>query len=54
LGVPVEYSDIEGIDPEYYKSLSQILLYPLEDLGLDLTFSADVHTFGRHEVSLMN
>eukprot|EP00602_Paraphysomonas_sp_CaronLab_P004577 CAMPEP_0185036162 /NCGR_PEP_ID=MMETSP1103-20130426/28714_1 /TAXON_ID=36769 /ORGANISM="Paraphysomonas bandaiensis, Strain Caron Lab Isolate" /LENGTH=4103 /DNA_ID=CAMNT_0027573585 /DNA_START=26 /DNA_END=12337 /DNA_ORIENTATION=+ len=50
LGVPVEYSDIEGIEPEYFKSLKQILEYPLEDLGLELTFSSDVQTFGRHEV----
>jgi hypothetical protein len=46
----VEYSDIEGLDPDYYKSLKQILQFKLEDLGLDLTFSADVQTFGRHEV----
>jgi len=28
----------QAIDPEYYKSLCQILEHPLEDLGLDLTF----------------
>lgn len=50
LGVPIEYSDIEGVDPDYYKSLSQILDYNLEDIGLELTFSADVQTFGRNEV----
>jgi hypothetical protein len=48
--VPIEYSDIEGVDPDYYKSLSQILDYDLEDIGLELTFSADVQTFGRNEV----
>ena len=50
LGVPIEYSDIEGVDPDYYKSLSQILDYNLEDIGVELTFSADVQTFGRNEV----
>ncbi len=46
----MEYGDIEGIEPEYYKSLKQILEYPLADLGLELTFSADTQIFGRHEV----
>ena len=50
LGNPVEYNDIEAIEPDYYKSLKQILEYPLEVLGLDLTFSTDTQTFGRHEV----
>lgn len=52
LGIPVEYSDIEGLEPEYYKSLKQILEFPLEDLGLELTFSAESHTFGKHQVWL--
>jgi len=43
----VEYSDIEGLEPEYYKSLKQILEYSLEDLGLELTFSAETQTFGK-------
>lgn len=50
LGIPVDYSDIEGIEPEYYKSLKQILEYSLEDLGLELTFSAESQTFGKHQV----
>jgi E3 ubiquitin-protein ligase HUWE1 len=50
LGNPVEYNDIEAIEPDYYKSLKQILEMPLDELGLELTFSADTQTFGRHEV----
>jgi hypothetical protein len=50
LGVPVEYNDIEGLEPEYFKSLKQILEFPLEDLGLELTFSAESQTFGKHQV----
>ena len=37
---------MEAIDPEYYKSLCQILEHPLEDLGLDLTFSCEASEFG--------
>jgi E3 ubiquitin-protein ligase HUWE1 len=51
LGIPVEYNDIEGLEPEYFKSLKQILEFPLEDLGLELTFSAESQTFGRHQVT---
>lgn len=47
LGVPVTYTDMEAIDPTYYKNLVQILQIPLEDLGLDLTFSAETNEFGR-------
>jgi len=50
LGLPIEYSDIEGVDPEYYKSLRQILEYNLEDISLELTFSAEVQTFGRTKI----
>lgn len=50
LGMPVDYSDIEAIEPDYYKSLKQILEMPLDMLGLELTFSAEAHTFGRVEV----
>ena len=50
LGVAVDYTDIEALEPDYYKSLKQILEYPLEDLGLELTFSADVQLFGKHDV----
>ncbi|CAM9823054.1 unnamed protein product [Sphacelaria rigidula] len=50
LGVQVTHQDMEAIDPDYYKNLLQITTLPLEDLGLDLTFSADTEMFGRHEV----
>lgn len=38
---------MEAIDPDYYKNLKTILEYDLEDLGLDLTFSIEDHSFGR-------
>lgn len=38
------------MDPEYYKNLQQILEYPLEDLGLELTFSAEASAFGQVEI----
>ena len=50
LGNPVEYADIEAIEPDYYKSLKQILDMPLDMLGLELTFSAEAANFGKHEV----
>ena len=53
LGVPVSYHDLEGSDPEFFKSLSLILTRSLEDLGMDgsLTFSADDHLFGQIQVT---
>ncbi|CAM9815631.1 unnamed protein product, partial [Ectocarpus sp. 8 AP-2014] len=50
LGVTVTHLDMQAIDPDYYKNLLQITSLPLEDLGLDLTFSADTEMFGAHEV----
>jgi hypothetical protein len=50
LGNPVDYTDLEAIEPEIFKSLKQILNLSLEDLGLELTFSAESHIFGKHEV----
>lgn len=50
LGNPVDYLDLEAIEPEIFKSLKQILNMSLEDLGLELTFSAESHIFGKHEV----
>jgi E3 ubiquitin-protein ligase HUWE1 len=38
---------MEAIDPDYYKNLKTILEYNLGDLGLDLTFSIEDHSFGR-------
>jgi len=49
LGVPVDYTDIEAIDPEYYKQLLNILEYSLEEIMMDhLTFSAESSVFGKH------
>lgn len=53
LGVTVTHQDMEAIDPDYYKNLLQITTLPLEDLGLDLTFSADTEMFGALRFSLM-
>ena len=38
---------MEAIDPVYYTNLLHITILPLEDLGLDLTFSADTEMFGK-------
>jgi len=46
LGVPVSVQDLEAIEPDYYKSLQQILSTPLDLLGLDLSFSAESNEFG--------
>jgi E3 ubiquitin-protein ligase HUWE1 len=50
LGLPVNYHDLEAIEPEYYKSLKQLLEWPLEELGLDLTFSVESNDFGQLRV----
>lgn len=47
LGMAVTIQDLEAIEPDYYKSLQQILDTPLDMLGLDLTFSAEVNEFGQ-------
>ena len=41
---------MEAIDPDYYRNLKTILEYKLEDIGLDLTFSIEDHSFGRSQV----
>jgi hypothetical protein len=60
LGNPVEYADIEAIEPaDYYKSrnvklklkLKQVLDTPLDMLGLELTFSAEAADSGKHEAN---
>jgi hypothetical protein len=51
VGMTVDYTDIEAVEPEYYKSLKQILDLSLEDLGLELTFSTESHQWGKMEVS---
>ncbi len=50
LGLSVNYHDLEAIEPEYYKSLKQLLEWPLEELGLDLTFSVESNDFGQLRV----
>jgi E3 ubiquitin-protein ligase HUWE1 len=54
LGMPVDFIDIEATEPEYYKMLKQMLENSLEDLMIDLTFSAEVHKFGNTEVLVVN
>ncbi|KAL3924119.1 MAG: hypothetical protein SGILL_001241, partial [Bacillariaceae sp.] len=49
LGIKPTHHDMEAIDPDYYKNLKTILEYNLGDLGLDLTFSIDDHSFGRNQ-----
>jgi E3 ubiquitin-protein ligase HUWE1 len=46
LGTPVSYLDLEAIEPDYYKSLTQILELPLDCLVLELEFSAESNDFG--------
>ena len=43
---PPQKKKKQAIDPEYYKSLCQILEHPLEDLGLELTFACEASEFG--------
>jgi len=47
LGVKPTHHDMQAIDPDYYKNLKMILEYNLDDIGLDLTFSTEAHSFGR-------
>ena len=46
----MDYYDIEAIEPDYFKSLKQLLEYPLEALGVELTFSSENLSFGRVQV----
>ena len=41
---------MQAIDPDYYKNLKMILEYNLEDIGLELTFSTEAHSFGRSQI----
>lgn len=38
---------MQAIDPDYYKNLKAILEYNLEDIGLELSFSTEAHSFGK-------
>jgi E3 ubiquitin-protein ligase HUWE1 len=40
---------MQAIDPDYYKNLQMILQHNLEDIGLELTFSTEDHSFGRSQ-----
>jgi E3 ubiquitin-protein ligase HUWE1 len=50
LGIQPTHHDMEAIDPDYYRNLKTILEYNLADIGLDLTFSIEDHSFGRSQV----
>jgi len=50
LGMEPTHHDMEAIDPDYYRNLKTILEYNLEEIGLDLTFSIEDHSFGRSQV----
>ena len=39
LRAPLDPQDLESIDPTYYRSLNQLLMGDLDEMGLDLTFS---------------
>lgn len=45
LGKPVDYRDLEAVDPEYYKSIVWILQNDITDV-LDFTFSVENEQFG--------
>jgi len=49
LGRPVDYKDLESVDPEYFKSLEWMLQNDITDV-LDLTFSVDADDFGETKV----
>ncbi|RUS30549.1 hypothetical protein BC938DRAFT_479257 [Jimgerdemannia flammicorona] len=46
LGRPVDYKDVEAVDPEYYKSLVWMLDNDITDI-MDLTFSVETDDFGK-------
>jgi E3 ubiquitin-protein ligase HUWE1 len=45
LGIPIDYRDMEAVDPTFYASLSWILTHDITDV-LDLVFATDVDDFG--------
>lgn len=49
LGRPVDYRDVEAVDPEYYKSLVWMLENDITDV-IDLTFSIETDDFGTTKV----
>jgi len=50
LGIKPTHHDMEAIDPDYYKNLQTLLEYKLTDLGLELNFSIEDHSFGRNQI----
>ncbi|KAJ3553249.1 hypothetical protein NM688_g3714 [Phlebia brevispora] len=48
LGKPVDYRDVEWVDPEYYKSLCWIL--ENDPSALELTFSVEADEFGVNQI----
>ncbi|KAF8906522.1 hypothetical protein CPB84DRAFT_1675694 [Gymnopilus junonius] len=48
LGKPVDYRDVEWVDPEYYNSLCWIL--ENDPTALDLTFSVEADEFGVNRI----
>lgn len=49
LGRPVDYRDIESIDPEYYNSLVWMLQNDITDV-IDQTFSVEADDLGQFKV----
>ncbi|OLY81926.1 E3 ubiquitin-protein ligase TOM1-like [Smittium mucronatum] len=49
LGKPVDYKDLEALDPEYFKSLQWILENDITDIVYE-TFSVEVDDFGQHRI----
>uniref|UniRef100_A0A7S4S0Y2 HECT-type E3 ubiquitin transferase n=1 Tax=Ditylum brightwellii TaxID=49249 RepID=A0A7S4S0Y2_9STRA len=49
LGVKPTHHDMQAIDPDYYKNLKLILEHKLDDIGVELTFSTEDHSFGRSQ-----
>ena len=46
LGVPVTFQDMEGVDPQLYRSLKDILDMNIDGLGLEMYFAADTEFGG--------
>ncbi|KAF9997246.1 hypothetical protein BGZ79_009053 [Entomortierella chlamydospora] len=49
LGRPVDYRDVEAVDPEYYKSLVWILENNITDI-VEETFSVETDDFGNNRI----
>jgi E3 ubiquitin-protein ligase HUWE1 len=49
LGIPVDWKDMEAIDPEFHKSLEWMLQNDITDV-IDLTFSSEVDDFGHKKI----